>query len=148
MSDDKELHQSVQAAMQGIQRAKANAAHQVAKKPRKSSLVIWGLLLFVVAFAAAVLQYELEEKRIVMDLRESSLELLLEADADVFNYYTSTRNLPVELPDPLLRNFVRYEPIDDYQFYLQSTYGSNADRVLRDIRTQTSYSELDATLSD
>jgi hypothetical protein len=134
--------------MQGIQRDEAKAAHQVTKKPRSSSLVVWGLVLFAVAFAAAVLQYELEEKRIVMDLRESSLELLLEADADVFTYYTTTRNLPTELPDPLLRNFVRYEPINEYQFYLQSTYGSNADRVLRDIRVQTSYSELDATLSD
>ncbi len=75
------------------------------------------ILLILVGFK--LFYIEARDSAIIQDIEESALDLIMEADATVTQYFEFYGGLPELLPDPTLRAYVDYSSLDADNYTLK-----------------------------
>ena len=103
--------------------------------------VILVLCLILLVFVSDNTQQDIQS-----DLRTASMDLIMEADANIYFYYQKNGELPDSLPIDALVSVVEYKKISSHEYQLTLGYSDYNKPVTLDILKQTSISDVRATL--
>jgi hypothetical protein len=150
MSQEKHLYESVGKAMEDLRGRQEKSEKAAGGKEKKSRVPLWRVA--VLAMLAVILLYfrstDDMHAKLQEDLRLATVDLIMEADAEVYTYYDHHGRLPEQLDSAPLGWRVVYKKIDDTHFTLQLTAGAHQNVVVkRDIRKDFLPSDLMRLLS-
>jgi|GEM_PF-1420281 len=110
MSDDDQLRDSIAAAERHIQKLQQETHKHVRKKNRVFTARAVGLLIVAALLSLTSINgFYTASAQLRDDIISTELDFLMEADAEVLTYHSLFGELPIELPDYALRNFVQYQ---------------------------------------
>lgn len=148
-NQNNDLDASVQSAYRGNREIEEKAESQKTAGKRNSSvrlptLII--LLVLIVAYRQLVVVPDTVELH--QDLHVSAIDLVMEADGSVYQYFQNRGELPVELPHLILRQIVDYEKIDDSTYSLHAQLPNVTGPVIMKSDEVISVAKIEESLID
>ncbi|WP_144391546.1 hypothetical protein [Pleionea sediminis] len=125
-----------------------DARKKIQSKSKKLQWPVW--LNFVLAITLIIIigeYFSLRDKKIHENIQKSSVEILIEADAEIWQYFQEYNRLPTKIPDSNLSIFVSYEIIGPVEYQLSTDFFEHKKVTLnRDIRKILDPYSIDASI--
>ena len=137
MSDD-DLYQAVSRAQDKIEELEARSTEASARRKSPDEVNRTRIAILTVIFAGLLVLYFFYSARLAQELQEdyrlAALDLIMEADADVYAFYQSNQSLPDQLTRTWLDSQVRYIKQGSTRYTLQLRFGPYREVIERDVR--------------
>lgn len=124
MSDDDQLLDSIEAAEKRVRELEEVAARSAPDKSASGARTPVLFVLAVLCTIASFIIFRNANNSVQEDIVATQLDFIMEADAEVLAYHELFGELPVEMPDYALRNFVSYQRLGSETYRLMPLLGS------------------------